>query len=702
MPRKVLLPAAGWLLLAWVGCGPDDPANPLAPKQSVVPPHVKGTVAEYATLVTGAVPLRGYGVVVGLGQNGSSEVPELVRRYLVKHLAQVAKLGSRQAGLDSLTPTRMLNDLDTAAVVVEAVLPLGMPPGTRFDVSVRAFPNTETRSLEGGTLMPTDLHLALGMADVSVGHPRKWAAAAGPVFVHPFIDPSNPADQVKRREGGLLGGGRVGQLQPIRLRVVPPDWGRCRLIERRINQRFGSESKVATAKDNTRIDVTVPPRYRGDYRHFIDLVFHLPLAARQDEWEAHARRLVEAAELPTADHREISLVWEATGRQVLDIIRPLYASKNPRTSYYAARAGLALGDAKIAGEAMLRFAQLANSPFQALAVEDLGRAPDYIPARKALRELLDSDNSEIRIAAYEALRQHGDMAAVTRVEVADGFHMDLVTSNRSYVIYASQADEGRLVLFGRDMAVSRPVFYNPPDDSVTISARAAGEAGSPLLRVADVIDWSTLLTRLCQEAQGDDPAPGKRICQKLPEATAAELLNPRASMAPTNALKMRLIRELNALLCDARLYEATAWRPVLLGQREAGLVQDLDDGKLKDGDVVRLNRRLLELAYPGLIVPAEQALMVYRKIPRTGTYSAPLWIDFRVRTLVQTLGGPAKPGLNRRVDGLGMTYSQVLSILYGMCKTGATKAKFVLEPPRSSRRMFGQAVTIGRPDMPLE
>lgn len=702
MPRKVFLPAAGWLLLAWMGCGPDDPSSPLAPKQSVVAPHVKGTVAEYARLVTGVVPLRGYGVVVGLGQNGSKEAPEMVRRYLLKHMAQVAKLGSHRAGLDVLTPTRMLSDMDTAAVVVEASLPLGMPPGTPFDVSVRAFPNTGTRSLEGGTLMPTDLHLAVGMADRAVGHPRKWATAAGPVFVHPFIDPSSPADQVKRRMGGILGGGRVQQLQPVRLHVVPADWGRCRLIERRINERFGGRDKVANAKDNIRIDVTVPPRYCDDYGHFIDLVLHLPLTVGQSEWEAHARRLAEAAELPTADHREISLVWEATGRQVLDIIRPLYASRNPRTSYYSARAGLALGDARIAGEAMLRFARLANSPFQALAVEQLGRAPDYIPARKVLRELLDSDNSEIRIAAYEALRRHGDVASVTRVRVADGFHMDLVTSSRSYVLYASQADEGRLVLFGRDMAVSRPVFYNPPDDSVTISALAAAETGAPLLRASDVVDWPTLLNRLRQEAQDDDPTPGKQICRKLPEATTAELLNLRTSMSPTDAVKMRLISELNVLLRDTRLYEATAWRPVLLGRREADLVQAMEDGKLKDNEVIRLNRRLVELAYPGLIVPAEQALMVYRKIPRTGTYSDPLWIDFRVRTLVGTLGGAPKLGLNGRVEGLGMTYSQVLSILYGMCKSGAIKAKFVLEPPRSSRKMFGQAVTIGRPDMPEE
>ena len=99
-----------------------------------MPPYVAGTVAEYATLVGGGeLPVRGYGVVVGLGKNGSAEVPrhlqESISQYLLKK-----KLGSWHAGTEGITPTRFLRDLDTAVVLVEGAIPPGAPIGERFEI----------------------------------------------------------------------------------------------------------------------------------------------------------------------------------------------------------------------------------------------------------------------------------------------------------------------------------------------------------------------------------------------------------------------------------------------------------------------------------------------------------------------------------------------------------------------------------------
>ena len=57
------------------------------PKPPKLPVYIEGTVAEYAVLsAVGNLPVQGYGVVVGLGVNGSRDVPPSIKKYLVDYL----------------------------------------------------------------------------------------------------------------------------------------------------------------------------------------------------------------------------------------------------------------------------------------------------------------------------------------------------------------------------------------------------------------------------------------------------------------------------------------------------------------------------------------------------------------------------------------------------------------------------------------
>ena len=141
----------------------------------VVPQHVMGTVAEYARLIGGGdLSVQGYGVVVGLGKNGSKEVPPHLNVYLSKQLAK-HHLGSYRHGTKQLSPARFLRDLDTSVVMVAGVIPPGAPKGSRFDLWISALRQTSTRSLDGGVLMPMELHLAAGGMAVPGGPSRYWA-----------------------------------------------------------------------------------------------------------------------------------------------------------------------------------------------------------------------------------------------------------------------------------------------------------------------------------------------------------------------------------------------------------------------------------------------------------------------------------------------------------------------------------------------
>lgn len=92
---------------------------------STVPPHVADTLAEQVMLGGGPdLLVRGYGVVAGLGTNGSREVPASLREYLSQMLLK-NKAMSGPDGSTVLSPSAILEDLDTAVVNLWGSIPAG-------------------------------------------------------------------------------------------------------------------------------------------------------------------------------------------------------------------------------------------------------------------------------------------------------------------------------------------------------------------------------------------------------------------------------------------------------------------------------------------------------------------------------------------------------------------------------------------------
>lgn len=574
MRKKILLPVAVFLVgVCIAGCGDQqgmdaDTSAELPP----VPPQVEGTVAEYARLVHGgAISVQGYGIVIGLGENGSSEIPSHLAGYLDEYLRK-QDLGRWTSGTERLTPQRILRDRDTTVVLIGGSVPPGAPVGTRFDLQVTCLPQTQTRSLEGGILMPAELRLAVGGMASPGGPSRVVAEAAGSVLVNPFVDnEDDDAAMMNARRGRVVGGGKVVWSRGLRLQLLEPDYSRSNLIGRRINARFGlAEEKPANPRDSSVIELSIPPWYRNDYPHYLDLVMHMPLEWGPSAEEGRAWEVARLMEEPDANHESLAIIWEATGRQILPIVKQHYTSENPRIAYYAARTGLRLGDDS-AADIVLNAAKDPDSPFQVAAIRELGRHKRILEGRPVLEKLLNEDNEFVRFAAYQALLRRGGSSAIQRINVSGEFDIHTVRSDRRYVIYVSQTERPRIVLFGQDMTIRRPVFYNDNEDLVTINAH-----------------------------RGDEK------------------------------------------------------------------------------------------------------LLVYRKIPRRGDYSDPFYVDFYVRDLVRTLGDRPEPNDNGDIKGLGLTYGQVVNVLYNMCEQGDIPAKFVLQPLPEIQRIYQELPEVGRPDAPAE
>lgn len=222
------------------------------------------------------------------------------------------------------------------------------------------------------------------------------------------------------------------------------------------------------------LTLTTPARYADDPSRFIELVAHLYLENTPQLIERKLGELSRQLDGPASTLHHISLVWEGMGRTVIPYVQPLYTHASPTVRFYAARAGLRLKDVN----ALTPTEQIAESPEHAcrlLAVRELGEC-DYPQAGRRLARLLDSDDHELRVAAYEGLLNHKHPAVETHRfgsaldPTQFNLTLDVVESNARPLVYVRRTLEPRIAVFGPRMPLSLPLFYNHPDDWVTLNA----------------------------------------------------------------------------------------------------------------------------------------------------------------------------------------------------------------------------------------
>lgn len=127
-------------------------------------------------------------------------------------------------------------------------------------------------------------------------------------------------------------------------------------------------------------------------------------------------------------------------------------------------------------------------------------------------------------------------------------------------------------------------------------------ADTSLLKESDVTDPVSFLTAFKKQCMAQEPSPGRHIVSLLkPEAKAA-----MDSMSIEQLLPMKntLIKEINGILKRPNFYDEAAWQGIALPAEAAALLEARGARTLEPKEVTRLNRLLLEAAYPGKIKPA--------------------------------------------------------------------------------------------------
>lgn len=442
---------------------------------------LRGTIGEKVVL-SGAGPLRvrGFGLVIGLPDQGTTECPAALRDYLIEQMTKNYDLDAVAGGKDGYSSTEWVDSPDTAAVEVNAFIPAGAPRGSRFDVYVQAAGGTQTRSLEGGLLLPCELKIVdLSYTGDRLIAGRTVGRAGGPVFTNPYVS-EDRAVAVDPRNGFVIGGGFSLENRNMRLVMTNPSYADTRRIEFRINERFGQSPKTAEAMGEGHVEVRTPPGYADDPMRFIRLVSHVHMDNRPGFYEERLRELAGLAEEPAPPYEELALAWEAIGRAYVDRIQPLYRHVNPETSFAAAQAGLRLADFEALG-VMGQIVRDAAHPRRLEAANELGRT-HLSQAAGFLVPLLDSADPDLRIAAYEGLLKHRHPAVRTRkiASVLDenmvSFSLDMVATSGEAMIYIRRTGEPRIAVFGARASCQMPLFYSHPDGWVTLNAlESSGE-----------------------------------------------------------------------------------------------------------------------------------------------------------------------------------------------------------------------------------
>jgi hypothetical protein len=421
-------------------------------------------------LIQGLEPLRvqGYGLVVGLGNRGSSRVPPSIRGQM---LADMTRRGVGTGGLAEagLTPEKLLDSKSTVVVLISGHIPAGAAKGDTFDLAVRAIAGEDKVDLRGGRLFDAELRVYRpGMAAPTVSS-LPLAVGSGDVFVNPFSNAPQVGSDVRLDEGVILGGGRVTVRRDLSVILPTSSLRVATMIAKRINDRFLFNPPIAAGRSASKVDLDLGRFPLLRRQHMLSVIGGVYLEDSPGMRQRKTADLLAALRAAKDDGEagEAALAIEGIGESALSQVRNLISDPSPRVRFYAARTASRLGDVAptdLFGE----LAADSKSPYQDQAIEQLGQTTHDAKAVSVLRRLIGESRAGMRIAAYEALSELNKNAVAHR-DVGGVLRLDIVPDEGEPMIYATVRGEARIAILGRDVRVVSPVFFDSQPLGLTLS-----------------------------------------------------------------------------------------------------------------------------------------------------------------------------------------------------------------------------------------
>lgn len=426
---------------------------------------LKGTIESVATLAYNSPTMvRGWGVVAGLPNTGSGEMPPEIRHIMIDRLLKNG-VGFRSRNTGQYDPREILSSREISAVAVEGIIPALATRGTKFDLYIAALSGSQTTSLENGLLWPVPLrvHLRRQFQSSPIAHGR------GPVFCNPFTKTGHLLKPTAlTRNGRVIGGGVVTSNLPVLLQLYTPSFRIAALVERIIDERYGSFPPAATAENDVLISLHVPQKYQHNPARFVRLALHLYLAQDVPGFkESQAAKLISDLHDPIAPHRQLAMALRQLGRTIIPILRQHYASASTSVRFYCLQAGTLLGDQ----DAIVKIVKIADDPtdtFQGAAVRALERCRDHVSATLAFTRLLANQQPAMRILGYRALR-HIHSGLIYSQNVGGKFKLDVLQTNEPTIVYVTTTGRQRVAIIGKVPSLVPGSLYISPGNTITVN-----------------------------------------------------------------------------------------------------------------------------------------------------------------------------------------------------------------------------------------
>jgi hypothetical protein len=298
------------------------------------------------------------------------------------------------------------------------------------------------------------------------------------------------------------------------------------------------------------VEINVPGQYRHESGEFFKLLEHVRVDRTFPEEAAiqYVKALREQPEIA----ENLSWALQALGPVALPQARTLYDYPEIRPRMAAITAGAKLGD--VTTRPHLEEVVTNGPPgLRVGAIELLGVLPADPKVNEFLRDQLNSRELDVRLAAYESLARRGD-PWIERKRIGSKFAIDLVPSAEP-MVYATLQKEPRVVIFGDDLEVRRPVFVSVWDDRLMLSAQSESEPlkvfykdfrtgrnsqGESPATMADIVEY------LAHHTTPEEPAPGLNLSYSEVVGALAVMLQKGAAAAPfvpeSDKLDLELIR----------------------------------------------------------------------------------------------------------------------------------------------------------------
>lgn len=125
-----------------------------------------------------------------------------------------------------------------------------------------------------------------------------------------------------------------------------------------------------------------------------------------------------------------------------------------------------------------------------------------------------------------------------------------------------------------------------------------------LLKAEDILDWPGLIGKIQEQGAGTAASPGKQILSLLSGKARDQFTKIPAAQIP-DGMKPAIVGQLNGVIRNPKLFDTRAWQDMTLDDETNALLRRR--ATLEPAEVTRLNRLVLEAAYPNMIAPAKKA-----------------------------------------------------------------------------------------------